>query len=80
MAAEVVLLRGLCRRPVDRGTGTRCVALTALRDPGGGLAGCARRWGVEAVWLAIGATTVVKGLVLAGLFAAQVGTGREDLD
>jgi Na+-driven multidrug efflux pump len=50
------------------------IAVTALRVPLAMLL-VAAGWGVEAVWLAIAATTVAKGAVLAGLFALRYGRG-----
>jgi hypothetical protein len=35
----------------------------------------AKGWGVEAVWVAIASTTVIKGLLLAGLFGIRYGRG-----
>jgi Na+-driven multidrug efflux pump len=35
----------------------------------------AQGWGVEAVWFAIASTTVVKGVLLAGLFGIRYGRG-----
>jgi len=51
------------------------IGLTAVRVP---LAAwlVVRGWGVEAVWLAIASTTVVKGTVLAVLFEARYGRGN----
>jgi Na+-driven multidrug efflux pump len=34
-------------------------------------------WGVEAVWVAIASTTVVKGALLATLFGLRYGRGRQ---
>jgi len=51
------------------------VVLTAARVPvAAWLVG--QGWGVEAVWVAIAATCVLKGLALALLFAARYGAGR----
>lgn len=79
MAAEVVLFGAFAGAQRTTLPAVLVVALTALRVPVATWL-VARGVGVEAIWLAIGVTTVVKGLVLAGLFAAQVGRGRTGTD
>lgn len=79
MAAEVVLFGAFAGAQRTALPAVLVVALTALRVP---LAAwlVARGVGVEAVWLAIGATTVLKGLVLGVLFAVQLGRGGRAID
>ncbi|MFO7609214.1 MAG: MATE family efflux transporter [Candidatus Krumholzibacteriia bacterium] len=73
MAAEVVLLGAFAGAHRTVLPAALEIGLTAARIP---LAAwlVSRGWGVEAVWTAIAATTVIKGSLLAVLFAA--GPGR----
>ncbi|MCG6963424.1 MAG: MATE family efflux transporter [Acidobacteria bacterium] len=79
MAAEVVLLGAFAGAHRTVVPAILQVVLTAARIP---LAAAlvAAGWGVEGVWAAISVTTVVKGLVLAVMFAAvklDVGNAAE---
>jgi len=68
MAAEVVLLGAFAGAGWTAVPATLEITLTAVRVP---LAAWLvwQGWGVEAVWLAIASTTVVKGVVLGALMA-----------
>ncbi len=70
MAFEVVLLGALAGARWTVAPAALQILLTAARVP---LAWwlVEAGWGLEGVWLAISATTVVKGLLLAGLFALR---------
>ncbi len=68
MAAEVVLLGAFAGLHRTFGPAALQIGLTAARIPLAALL-VSRGWGVESVWLAIGATTVLKGLLLAAAFA-----------
>ena len=70
MAAEVVLVGAFAGAQWTVVPAVLEIALTAARVPVAGWL-VARGWGVEAVWLAIAATCVVKGTVLAVLFAVR---------
>jgi putative MATE family efflux protein len=70
MAAEVVLVGAFAGAQWTAVPAVLEIALTAARVPVAGWL-VAQGWGVEAVWLAIAATTVVKGTVLALLFALR---------
>ena len=74
MAAEVVMLGAFAGTQWTVWPAVTVVVLTFVRVP---LAMwlVSRGWGVEAVWLAIASTTVVKGALLAGLFAVRYGRG-----
>jgi len=68
MAAEVVLIGAFAGAHRTTGPAMITVALTAARIPlATALAGLG--WGVEAVWTAIAVSTVLKGMVLAILWA-----------
>jgi putative MATE family efflux protein len=70
MAAEVVLVGAFAGSQWTVVPAALEIALTAARVPvAAWLVG--QGWGVEAVWLAIAATCVVKGTVLAVLFAVR---------
>lgn len=70
MAAEVVLLGAFAGSQWTAVPAACEIALTAARIPlAAWLVG--RGWGVEAVWVAIAATCMIKGTVLAVLFAAR---------
>jgi putative MATE family efflux protein len=75
MAAEVVVLGAFAGAQWTTVPAVIVIGLTAVRVP---LAAwlVVRGWGVEAVWLAIASTTVVKGTVLAVLFEARYGRGN----
>ena len=74
MAAEVVLLGAFAGAQWTAVPAVTVVSLTAVRVPlAMWLVG--RGWGVEAVWFAIAATTVIKGTILAALFGARYGRG-----
>jgi len=75
MAAEVVLLGAFAGLHWTAVPAALEITLTGLRVP---LAWWLVQlgWGVEAVWFAIGATTVVKGMVLIVLLAAKTATHR----
>ena len=74
MAAEVVLLGAFAGSQWTAVPAGCEIVLTAARIPvAAWLVG--REWGVEAVWLAISLTTVVKGSTLAVAFVARHGTG-----
>ncbi len=74
MAAEVVLLGAFAGARWTAVPAAIEIGFTAIRVP---LAMwlVARGWGVEAVWFAIASTTVVKGSILAALFAYRYGRG-----
>jgi len=74
MAAEVVLLGAFAGAQWTAVPAVTVIGLTAMRVP---LAMwlVSRGWGVEAVWFAIAATTVVKGTILAALFGVRYGRG-----
>ncbi len=76
MAAEVVMLGSFAGAHWTALPAAIEIVLTALRIP---LAMwlVADGWGVEAVWTAIAATTVVKGSLLVGLFWLRLGRGGE---
>ena len=76
MAAEVVLLGAFAGVQWTAWPAFIEVSLTAVRVP---LAMwlVARGWGVEAVWLAIASTTVVKGAILVALFGLRYGSGND---
>jgi putative MATE family efflux protein len=74
MAAEVVMLGAFAGAHWTAVPAALVIAVTALRVPLAMLL-VGTGWGVEAVWLAIAATTVAKGAVLAGLFALRYGRG-----
>jgi putative MATE family efflux protein len=74
MALEVVLLGAFAGAQWTAVPATLEISLTAARVPlAAGLVTAGI--GVEAIWLAISATTVVKGLLLAVLFVARHGRG-----
>jgi putative MATE family efflux protein len=75
MAAEVVMLGAFAGTHWTAVPATIEIGLTALRVP---LAMwlVSHGWGVEAVWVAIASTTVVKGTVLAVLFGVRYGRGN----
>jgi len=74
MAAEVVMLGAFAGAHRTVLPAAVQIGLTAARIPlAMWLVG--RGWGVSAVWLAIASTTVLKGLVLGGLFLVTVGSG-----
>ncbi len=75
MAAEVVLLGAFAGAQWTAVPAAIEIGLTAIRVP---LAMwlVSRGWGVEAVWIAIASTTVVKGSTLAALFGFRYGRGR----
>ncbi len=81
MAAEVVLMGAFAGAHRTALPAAVQVSLTALRVPVAAWL-VSRGWGVEAVWLAIAATCIAKGTILAGLFAiwqhraAAAPTGR----
>jgi putative MATE family efflux protein len=74
MAAEVVMLGAFAGVQWTAWPASIVVFFTAVRVP---LAMwlVAKGWGVEAVWVAIASTTVIKGLLLAGLFGIRYGRG-----
>jgi putative MATE family efflux protein len=74
MAAEVVMLGAFAGAHWTALPAAIEIVLTVLRIP---LAMwlVAEGWGVEAVWLAIAATTVIKGSLLVGLFWLRFGRG-----
>jgi Na+-driven multidrug efflux pump len=74
MAAEVVMLGAFAGVQWTAWPVAIVVALTAVRVPLS-MWLVARGWGVEAVWLAIASTTVLKGAILAALFASRHGPG-----
>lgn len=67
MAAEVVLIGAFAGAHRTTGPALITVTLTAARIPAA-TALAALGWGVEAVWTAIAATTILKGVVLAALW------------
>ena len=71
MAAEVVLLGALAGARWTVAPSVLQIALTGARVPLAALL-VAAGWGVEGIWLAISATTVVKGLALAALLAVRL--------
>ena len=75
MAAEVVLLGAFAGAQWTVVPAVIEIGLTAIRVP---LAMwlVSRGWGVEAVWVAIASTTVIKGLLLAALFGYRYGRGN----
>jgi putative MATE family efflux protein len=74
MAAEVVMIGAFAGAHWTAVPAGSVIVLTSLRVP---LAMwlVAQGWGVEAVWFAIASTTVIKGTLLAGLFALRFGRG-----
>ena len=74
MAAEVVLLGSFAGAQWTAVPAAIEIGLTAMRVP---LAIClvSQGWGVEAVWVAIASTTVIKGTLLAALFGLRYGRG-----
>jgi len=75
MAAEVVMLGAFAGAHRTVVPAAVQIGLTAARIPLAiWLVG--RGWGVSAVWMAIASTTVLKGVVLGGLFLVTVGSGR----
>ena len=74
MAAEVVLLGAFAGVQWTAVPAVIVIGFTAVRVP---LAMwlISRGWGVEAVWVAIASTTVVKGSILAALFGLRYGRG-----
>ncbi|MGD9253206.1 MAG: MATE family efflux transporter, partial [Holophagae bacterium] len=74
MAAEVVMIGAFAGAQWTALPAASVVILTGLRVP---LAMwlVSLGWGVEAVWFAIASTTVVKGVLLAGLFGIRYGRG-----
>jgi len=74
MAAEVVLLGAFAGAQWTAVPAVIEIGFTAVRVP---LAMwlVSQGWGVEAVWLAIASTTVVKGTLLAALFGFRYGRG-----
>ena len=74
MAAEVVLLGAFAGVQWTAVPAVIEIGFTAVRVP---LAMwlISRGWGVEAVWVAIASTTVVKGSILAALFGLRYGRG-----
>jgi putative MATE family efflux protein len=74
MAAEVVLLGAFAGAQWTAVPAVIVIGLTAVRVP---LAMwlVSKGWGVEAVWVAIASTTVVKGTLLAALFGLRYGRG-----
>ncbi|MFC2144360.1 MATE family efflux transporter [Acidobacteriota bacterium] len=76
MAAEVVMLGAFAGAQWTAVPAIIEIGFTAVRVP---LAMwlISRGWGVEAVWVAIASTTVVKGLILASLFGIRYGRGEE---
>jgi Na+-driven multidrug efflux pump len=79
MAAEVVLLGAFAGAQWTAWPAAIVIVLTAVRVPLSMLL-VAQGWGVEAVWFAIASTTVVKGLLLAGLFGLRYGRGEKRLN
>ena len=74
MAAEVVMLGAFAGTQWTAWPAAIVVVLTAVRVPLS-MWLVANGWGVEAVWFAIASTTVVKGAILALLFALRYGRG-----
>ncbi len=74
MAAEVVLLGAFAGAHWTAVPAGLEIGFTAARIPLSVLL-VAAGWGVEAVWFAIAVTTVVKGTLLAALFAFRYGRG-----
>jgi putative MATE family efflux protein len=74
MAAEVVLLGAFAGAQWTAVPAVTVIVLTAMRVPFA-MWLVSRGWGVEAVWFAIAATTVVKGTILAALFGFRYGRG-----
>jgi Na+-driven multidrug efflux pump len=74
MAAEVVILGAFAGAQWTAVPAAIEIGFTAIRVP---LAMwlVARGWGVESVWFAIASTTVIKGSILATLFAVRYGKG-----
>jgi putative MATE family efflux protein len=79
MAAEVVMLGAFAGTQWTAWPAIIVIALTAVRVPAS-MWLVSRGWGVEAVWLAIASTTVVKGAILAALFALRYGRGEKRLN
>jgi len=75
MAAEVVLLGAFAGAQWTSVPAAIEIGFTAVRVP---LAMwlVTRGWGVEAVWIAIASTTVIKGSILAALFGLCYGRGN----
>lgn len=71
MAAEVVLLGAFAGAHRTALPATLEITLTAARVPLAALL-VAGGWGVSGIWAAIAGTTVIKGLVLGALFAADM--------
>jgi Na+-driven multidrug efflux pump len=76
MAAEVVMLGAFAGVQWTALPAMIVIGFTAVRVPLS-MWLVSRGWGVEAVWLAIASTTVIKGLLLAALFGARYGRGEE---
>jgi putative MATE family efflux protein len=74
MAAEVVMIGAFAGAQWTAVPAALVVILTGVRVPLS-MWLVAQGWGVEAVWFAIASTTVVKGVLLAGLFGARYGRG-----
>lgn len=75
MAAEVVLVGAFAGAQRTAVPAAVEISLTAARIPVAWLL-VSQGWGVEAVWFAIAASTVAKGAVQSGLFAAWAGRAR----
>jgi putative MATE family efflux protein len=76
MAAEVVMLGAFAGVQWTVWPAMIVIGFTAIRVPLS-MWLVSHGWGVEAVWLAIASTTVIKGLLLAGLFGLRYGRGDE---
>jgi len=74
MAAEVVMLGAFAGTQWTAWPAFIVVGLTAVRVPLS-MWLVSRGWGVEAVWISIASTTVVKGAILAALFGIRYGRG-----
>lgn len=74
MAAEVVLLGSFAGAQWTAVPAAVEIGFTAIRVPVA-MWLVSRGWGVEAVWVAIASTTVIKGTLLAALFGFKYGRG-----
>jgi len=79
MAAEVVMLGAFAGAQSTALPAAIVIGLTAIRVPFA-MWLVSIGWGVEAVWVAIASTTVVKGSLLATLFGLRYGRGRQSFN
>jgi len=79
MAAEVVMLGAFAGAQSTALPAAIVIGFTAIRVPFA-MWLVSIGWGVEAVWVAIASTTVVKGSLLATLFGLRYGRGRQSFN